>query len=195
MIALLQQRRVQESLAASYHQFLFRNNALPLLTARGRPRIVRPNLEAAVDVDNRDGFSLIELIVALSLMAIVAAIALPTWTGLLPSYQLNSSTRQLQSELHFIKMRAVSENIGFELIYRAGAAEYIIERDETPLVKKSLPDGILISKAGTVSFSPRGTAGANRVRLRNNAGQCEHVVVSSTGRVRICKPSSCALDC
>jgi prepilin-type N-terminal cleavage/methylation domain-containing protein len=152
-------------------------------------------LEAAVDAGNREGFSLIELIIALSLMAIVTAIALPTWTRLRPLYQLNSSIRQLQSELHHIKMRAVSENIGFELVYREGAAEYFIERGEKAFATRSLPDGVVISKAGIVSFSPRGTATGNRVRLRNSAGLCEHVVVSSTGRVRICKPRSCALDC
>jgi Tfp pilus assembly protein FimT len=128
-------------------------------------------------------------------MAIVAAIALPTWTRLRPSYQLNSSVRQLQSELHHIKMRAVSENIGFDLRYGDGAVEYLIERGEKALATRSLPEGVMISKAGVVSFSPRGTAAGNRVRLRNSAGLCEHVVVSSTGRVRICQPSSCAHDC
>jgi general secretion pathway protein H len=148
-----------------------------------------------VDAGNRNGFSLVELIIVLSLMATLAAIALPAWTRLRPSYELNSSIRQLQSELHDIKMRAVAESVGFELIYAEGVGEYIIERDDKAFAKRSLPQGVLISKAGSVSFSPRGTAAGNRMRLRNTAGLCEHVVVSSTGRVRTCKPSSCALDC
>jgi prepilin-type N-terminal cleavage/methylation domain-containing protein len=148
-----------------------------------------------VDVDDNDGFTLLELIIGLSLMAIVAATALPNWTRLLPSYQLDSSTRQLQSELHHIKMRAVAENIVFEMIYREGASDYMIGRDEKPLVKIPLPDGIVIAKSGAVHFSPRGTAGGNRVRLRNLNGLCKQVVVSSTGRVRICRPSSCETDC
>jgi prepilin-type N-terminal cleavage/methylation domain-containing protein len=148
-----------------------------------------------VGSNNGGGFSLLELIITLSLASVVAAIALPNWTRLRPSYQLGSSARQVQSELHYIKMRAVAENIGFDLVYREGASEYTVERDEKPLTKKALPEGIVIAKSGTVSFSPRGTAAGNRVRLRNRLGGCEQVVVSSTGRVRICKPSSCTSDC
>jgi hypothetical protein len=33
------------------------------------------------------------------------------------------------------------------------------------------------------------------MRLRNSAGMCKQVVVSPTGRVRICKPSDCNGDC
>jgi len=143
----------------------------------------------------RLGFSLLELVVVLALMAILAAIALPGWSRLLPAYQLDSSVRQMQSELHSIKMRAAAENTGFQLAYLAGASQYTIQADTKVLATKPLPEGIVITKAGTVSFSPRGTAGANRVRLRNSAGLCKQVVISATGRVRICRPNDCAGDC
>jgi type IV fimbrial biogenesis protein FimT len=140
-------------------------------------------------------FSVVELMVSLAVMGILAAIAIPQWGLLLPTYELDSSTRQLQSELHYIKMRAASENVGFQLMYLAGVSEYVIQRDTEELNRKRLGQGIVITKAGTISFSPRGTAGANRVRLRNGAGLCKQVVVSATGRVRVCKPNSCSEDC
>jgi prepilin-type N-terminal cleavage/methylation domain-containing protein len=146
-------------------------------------------------VTDPKGFSAIELIVVLALMGIVAAIALPSWSNLLSTYGLDSSIRQVQSELHNIKMRAASENVGFQLAYLQGATTYIIQRDSKALVTKPLTEGIVITKAGTIAFSPRGTAGANRVRLRNTAGLCKQVVVSATGRVRICRPNSCSEDC
>ena len=65
-------------------------------------------------VRKNGGFSTIELIAVMAVMGIVAAIAAPNWTSLLPNYQLNNSTRQVQSELHSIKMRAAAENIGFQ---------------------------------------------------------------------------------
>jgi prepilin-type N-terminal cleavage/methylation domain-containing protein len=151
--------------------------------------------EGTVDTQSADGFSLIELIVALALMGITVAIALPSWNRLLPSYQLDSSVRQVQSELHAIKMRAAAENIGFQLIYSDGAADYSIKRDSAVLVTKPLPAGIVVTNAGTISFSPRGTASANRIRLRSSNGTCKQVVVSPTGRVRVCKPSDCNADC
>lgn len=143
----------------------------------------------------RDGFSTIELIAALALAGIIAAIALPNWHSLLPNYALNNSTRQIQSELHNIKMRAAAENVGFQLAYLQGANSYTIQRDSKALVTKPIADGTTITKDGTIAFSPRGTASANRVRLRNAAGMCKQIVVSATGRVRICAPNSCAEDC
>ena len=148
-----------------------------------------------MDSKSQHGYSLIELVVAMALAGILAAIALPGWNKLLPSYQLDSSARQFQSELHNIKMRAATENVGFQLVYANGAAAYTIQRDSAVLVTKPLPAGVIVTSAGTISFSPRGTASANRIRLRSSDGMCKQVVVSPTGRVRICKPSDCSADC
>jgi prepilin-type N-terminal cleavage/methylation domain-containing protein len=71
---------------------------------------------------NSNGFSMIELIIVLAVMGFLAAIAAPNWNSLLPNYALNNSTRQVQSELHNIKMRAAAENVGFQLAYTQGAS-------------------------------------------------------------------------
>ena len=141
------------------------------------------------------GFSVIELLTVLAVMGIVVGIALPGWNRLLPSYHLSSSARQVQSELHNIRMRAAAENIPFQFVYVEGASDYTILKEGKNGQTKSLPEGISVGKTGTISFSPRGTAGANRVRLRNGDGSCQQVVVSPTGRVRICKPNPCSADC
>ena len=142
-----------------------------------------------------EGFSIVEVIVALALMGILTAIALPNWHSLLPTYALNNSVRQVQSELHNLKMRAAAENVGFQLVYSQGANGYTVQRDSKTLATKPIAEGTSITKDGVITFSPRGTAGANRVRLRNTAGVCKQVIVSATGRVRVCSPSSCAEDC
>lgn len=149
-------------------------------------------MESAQEID---GFTTIELIVALSIVGALTAIALPRLTSLIPNYALNSATRQVQSELHQIKMRAAAENVGFQLSYLQGASAYTIQRDSKAVVTKPLAEGTTITKDGIISFSPRGTAGANRVRLRNAVGVCKQVIVSATGRIRICAPVSCSEDC
>jgi prepilin-type N-terminal cleavage/methylation domain-containing protein len=142
-----------------------------------------------------NGFSMIELVVVLALMAGISAMALPRWTSWLPGYALNNSIRQVQSELHHIKMRAAAENVSFQLAYLQNAASYTIQRDAKALTTKPLVDGTTITTEGSISFSPHGTASANRIRLRNINGSCRQVVVSPTGRVRTCTPASCSEDC
>jgi prepilin-type N-terminal cleavage/methylation domain-containing protein len=148
-----------------------------------------------MDFQSRDGFSLIELITVLSLMAILFAIGIPASNKLLLSYHLNSAARRVQTELQNVKMRAAAENLGFQFAYTAGSGSYSIRRDGSLLATKPLPEGIQITQAGTVSFSPRGTAGGNRIRLRSAEDGCKQIVVSSTGRIRVCNPSTCTGDC
>lgn len=141
------------------------------------------------------GYTMIELLAALALAAILAALAIPGWNQLLPAQHLSSAARVVQSELQSIKVRAVAESASYRLVYLANSANYSIEKNGNPQATKPLPDGISITKAGAVSFSPRGTANANRVRLQNRDGACRQVVVSATGRVRTCQTNACTVDC
>lgn len=153
------------------------------------------NISVGMGVINIRGFSAVELITAVALIGIVAAIALPSWMSLSPTYSLNNSVRQIQSELHSIKMRAAAEGVPFQMAYSQGATVYTIKRAAQTITTKPIAEGTMIQKDGLISFSPQGTAGGNRVRLRNGAGICKQIVVSATGRVRICAPPSCTEDC
>ena len=166
-----------------------------LLTRPLAPRIFRQPGSRVMHSKVSSGYSFIELVVTLAIGAILAAVALPRWNQLLPAYQLDSSVRQFQSELHNIKMRAVTENVSFQLVYANGTAAYTIQRDSSVLTTKPLPTGVVVTSGGTIAFSPRGTASANRIRLRSANGMCKQVVVSATGRIRICKPSDCSDNC
>ena len=145
--------------------------------------------------DHEKGFSAIELAIVLALTGLVAAIALPRWRVLVQSYELNNSARQIQSELHNLKSRAAAENVNFQLVYEQGATAYTIQRENVALGTKLLAEGTTITRAGTITFSPRGTAVANRVHLLDAQGVCRQIVVSPTGRVRWCTPNNCAGDC
>ena len=103
----------------------------------------------------KHGYSLIELIATVAMAGILAAIAVPSWNRLIPYYQLDSSARQIHSELYTIKMRAAAENVGFQLIYSDGAASYSIKREAAILVTKLLPASVTVTNAGAISFSPR----------------------------------------
>ena len=147
------------------------------------------------------GFTLLELLVVLAILAILGAVAIPVWSVLLPAFALNGAARQIQSELHRIKRQAISENVTFRLAFSETEDNYTIERvggTTTQQGIKPLPDGIDIRNTITLGFTSRGTATpgtGGTVKLCNSNGRGTNIVVNSTGRVRICKTSSCNGTC
>ena len=135
------------------------------------------------------GFTLGELLVVLALFGTLTAIALPHWVALLPSYRLNSATRQVQSELHSIKSLAAFRNRRFQLNFSAANDTYTIEDTitdpPTSLGTKPLPAGIDIRNNITIGFTPRGTGDSGTVNLCNAQSAGRNIVVSGTGRIRI----------
>lgn len=158
---------------------------------------VKTRLSRLIYFRQEAGFTLTEIIVAVAIIAILAAIAIPNWNTLLPTYALNGAARQVQSELSKVKMQAVSENTSFQFnVSTAPGTSYEIQRASTPQVTKPLPEGIEITETVIVSFSSRGTETSEKtVKLRNSKSVCKHVVVSTTGRIRVCQPSSCSATC
>lgn len=147
------------------------------------------------------GFTLLELLVALAIFSAVVGIAIPSWIVLLPTFSLNSAARQIQSELNKIKMQAIAENVTFRLAFSDRSNLYIIERLGTSTTQqgiKPLPSGIDIRKAIRLGFTSRGTATpgtGGTVKLCNSNGAGTNVVLSSTGRVRVCRATACDGTC
>lgn len=150
----------------------------------------------ALGFRRRDGFTLTEIIVAIAIISILAAIAIPNWSTLLPNYALNSAARQVQSELHKLKSRAVSENASFHLFFST-TTSYIIEKKPSggsytaTGESRTLPDGITLAGTSdtTLGYTSRGLSDDDSsdktVKLCNIKGNGKNVVLSIIGQIRI----------
>jgi prepilin-type N-terminal cleavage/methylation domain-containing protein len=144
-------------------------------------------------IRRRDGFTLTEIIVAMAIISILAAIAIPNWSTLLPNYALKSAARQVQSELHKLKSRAVSENANFRLVF--STTSYSFEKYSSGSYtatgeSRTLPDGITLAGTSdtTLGFTSRGTSidsTDKTVKLCNIKSSGKNVVLSDLGRIRI----------
>ena len=84
-----------------------------------------------LDHKNQLGFSLLELIVTLSVIAVIAAIAVPNMSGWAANYRLNSAARDLVANLRHAKLEAVKRRTQCTITFKQplGNCDYAVYVD------------------------------------------------------------------
>ena len=140
-----------------------------------------------------DGFTLIEILVTMAILTILGAFAVPQWGNLLAKYRLDSAARQVATELHGAKNRAMAQYRRFKLVFDSPTT-YTIQKEQTPgegdytatSGDKSLPLGITVEFNNTPVFQTRGNASPGAtITLTNPNNETKKVVVALTGRIEI----------
>ncbi len=140
-----------------------------------------------------DGFTLMEILVAMAIFTILGTFAVPQWGNLLAKYRLDSAARQVATELHGVKNRAMAQYRRVRLVFDSPTT-YIIQKEQTPGEEdytaisgsKSLPLGITAVFNNTPVFQTRGNASPGAtITLSNSESDTKEVVVSLTGRIDI----------
>jgi type IV fimbrial biogenesis protein FimT len=141
------------------------------------------------------GFTLVEIMVVIAIMAILGAIAAPNLRGFMAQKRLKGAARQVMSDMMWARMQAVSQNNRFKVTF-VNSSQYSIVDDnnnngtadtgETVVTKDIHPDyqDVSLSANGAVVFFPGGNAFGATFTLSNSMGS-KGVVVGSTGRVKI----------
>ncbi len=72
------------------------------------------------------GFTLMEIMVATAIFAILCAIAIPNYIGWLPGHRLRSAAADIRSNMQLAKMQAIKENRYYAIVFNSGADNYQI---------------------------------------------------------------------
>lgn len=140
------------------------------------------------------GFSLAELVIVVTIIAIVAGIGLPNFISFLPRIRLNGATRQIMTDLMVARMNAVKFATTSRVTFNGTSYTIWVDQDRDGAVDagesttKSITDNfadIRVAVAQPVTFNSRGAAPTNGwIWLYNEKGY-GLVNTNLTGRVRI----------
>lgn len=137
------------------------------------------------------GFTLIELMIVLALMAIMAAIAAPSFRGYMTQNRLNGAARMVMTDLMQARSLAATENTRFKVAFSGNT--YTISRiesdnSETQRLSRNIQDeyfDVTMTSNQSFVFQTNGTVAAGGTVTLTNPRGTRSVVVSNAGRVRI----------
>ena len=128
------------------------------------------------------GFSLGEILVAVGIFSILAAIAVPQFNEFRPKIRLNGATRQIFSELMWARSKAVNDNSSYVVTFPNNQTMLITgSTTKTVNIQTEYSDVTLASSASTITFSSRGTADVAPTITLTNSGGSKTVTLRITG--------------
>jgi prepilin-type N-terminal cleavage/methylation domain-containing protein len=78
---------------------------------------------------NKSGFTLVELLVVIGLIATIAAIAIPNIISWLPGYRLRAAANDIYSNFQYAKIGAIKNNNNWAVVFNTGSNSYSIRSD------------------------------------------------------------------
>ena len=132
------------------------------------------------------GFSLAEILVAIGIFAILAAIAAPQFVAFRPKNRLNGAARQIYSELMWARSKAVNDNSSYVVTFPTNQTMQIAgSTTKTVNIQTEYSDVTLTSTASTIIFFSRGTTDVAPTITLTNSGGTKSVTIRITGTASI----------
>ena len=147
------------------------------------------------------GFTLIELMIAVALMAILVALSIPAFGRYLQSWRLNGETDQLASMMRSARSAAVSKHVNTVFVFDTNNDNYYYfedaDGDGTKDVSEystetiDLPPGIILQghtlSQAKIFFGPKGNANESGTITLQNLQNKVHTIMlfGGTGNISI----------
>ena len=154
-------------------------------------------------MQKNSGFSIVEVMTVVAIIAIVLAIAIPNMVGSRSGAKLRGTVSNLKGDLNAAKMMAVRENTlvvvnfftsSYVIFVDNGAnsGDWIWDADERRLVNRTLPVGVTIDLAATdfddnrTRFNRRGLPeNLGTVVVEASNGDRQQIQLNRLGRINI----------
>lgn len=146
---------------------------------------------------NQKGFSLVELMIVIAILAILAAVAVPSLQRFAINSDLRSAARAIQGDFFDLKERAISENRRYAITFNVNSSTYSIEQPPGTVIEtrdlRIYRDDIVITSASfaggipSVTFQTRGTVSGTggSVSIKNILNSTATIRINITGKTSV----------
>jgi type II secretion system protein H len=152
-----------------------------------------------MNLQDRSGYSLIEVVTVLTIMTLLTGLAAATFSSQLPGIRLNHAARAVVSDLRWARQLAIASGQPVLVLFDLDRDRYQIENRLQPGIpigenrdlrdrRQGFGDIDLVSSSGgrTVTFFPQGTTPSwTTLTLRNQSGNQRQITIVATGRIQI----------
>jgi len=153
----------------------------------------RAALSSSVGRGNARGVTLLEMLVVLSIMAVIAAIVVPVFTGGVSGSELKGATREVAAGLRLARSEALATRKETRVTLDLENRSFQVERDpRTHALPKQIElklftaqSDLVSDKVGAIRFFPDGGSNGGRVTLAVGERKFNVDVDWLTGRVAI----------
>lgn len=145
------------------------------------------------------GVSMIELIVALSILAIISTLALPSFTGMIQNARVRTAADGIQNGLQLARAEALRRNTLVRFVMGAGAGWTVQLTDGTVIQTRPAGEGggsVQVTTTGgtsTVTYNGFGRvtdlSPLTQVAVSLGSARTLNVTIGAGGQVKLCDPS------
>lgn len=143
---------------------------------------------------SRSGVTLIELLITISIVGVISAIAVPILKDLLPIYRLNHAAQTLVLDLQYARTTAIAQNKKIKVVFDVKNDSYKMQYNDQGVWKDLAGESerhlrnagvCLIAANNNPVFSAQGLVTPTvTARIKNSRGKRE-IKVSISGRVKM----------
>jgi prepilin-type N-terminal cleavage/methylation domain-containing protein len=129
------------------------------------------------------GFTLLELVIVISILGIIVAIAIPPYLQWRQKVEYRSTARAVVAALREARSRAITYNLPKQVIFDTAHRQFKLA-DYTTWTSLTPDVSLNTGATTTIQYNPNGTSSGGTINVQDLGGaQYFQIVVNTTGRV------------